>query len=145
MLLHAESSEVLLGRTPRITTDFVTIAEQSLVNILVRAWRSAGWELDVIVFVRADTVAAQNATVLERKLQHRLVDLARSVRVRRFPSRSVTRERLLDRLYLGTADGMSIARVWAWRYSKRPPRRGGRFEYRHGNGHAVGNAKTEPI
>ena len=31
-------------------------------------------------------------------------------------------------LYLGSADSMSIARVWVWRYSKR---RGGHFEYQH--------------
>ena len=33
--------------------------------------------------------------------------------------------------YVGLADGMSIARVWTCRYSKRRPRRGGHFEYRH--------------
>ena len=46
--------------------------------------------------------------------------------------------------HLGIADGMSIAMVWACRYSKWPPRRGGHFEYRHApnprNGHAVGDA-----
>ena len=31
-------------------------------------------------------------------------------------------------LYLGIADGIPIARVWACRYSKRPPLRGGLFE-----------------
>ena len=34
----------------------------------------------------------------------------------------------LYRLHLGIADGMPIARVWARRYSKWPPRRGGHFE-----------------
>ena len=34
-----------------------------------------------------------------------------------------------NRLYIGTADGMSIARVWALR--------GGRFEYRHAHTRAV--------
>ena len=45
-------------------------------------------------------------------------------------------------LYIGVADGMSFffARVWACRYSKRPPLRGPNPR----NGHAVGDADIEP-
>ena len=38
---------------------------------------------------------------------------------------------------LGIADGMSIARGWACRYSKRVPLRGGHFEYRHAHTRAM--------
>ena len=51
----------------------------------------------------------------------------------------------LYRLYLGITDGMFIARVWACRYSKCSPLRGGYFENRHAhnarNGHAVSDAE----
>ena len=47
-------------------------------------------------------------------------------------------------LYLGIADGMSIARVWACRYSKRPPRKGGHFEYRHAHTRAVDMPSAMP-
>ena len=43
----------------------------------------------------------------------------------------------LYRLYLGIADGMTIARVWARRYSKRPPLGGGRFGYRRAHTRAI--------
>ena len=47
--------------------------------------------------------------------------------------------------HLGIADGMSIARVWACWCSKRPPRRGGRFEYRHAHTHAMDMPSAMPI
>ena len=50
------------------------------------------------------------------------------------------------RLYLGIADGMSIARAWARRYSKR---RGGHFGVparpHPGKGHVVGDADMPMI
>ena len=39
--------------------------------------------------------------------------------------------------HLGIADGMSVARVWACRYSERPPRQGGQFEYQHAHTRAI--------
>ena len=39
---------------------------------------------------------------------------------------------------------MSIARVWACRYSKWPPRRGGHFEYRHVRTRAIGMPSAMP-
>ena len=51
-----------------------------------------------------------------------------------FPSTSYP---AVHRLYLSIADGMSIARVWARRYSKGPPRRGGHFEYRRAHTRAM--------
>ena len=48
------------------------------------------------------------------------------------------------RLYLGIADGMSIAQVWTRRYSKRPPRRGGDFEYWHIHSHAIDMPSATP-
>ena len=50
----------------------------------------------------------------------------------------------LYRLYLGIADGMSIARAWACRYSEWPPRRGGHFEYRPAHTRAIDMPSAMP-
>ena len=55
----------------------------------------------------------------------------------------------LYRLYIGIADGMSVARVWACRYSKIAASEGRSFwvparPYPR-NGHAAGDAEIEPI
>ena len=50
-----------------------------------------------------------------------------------------------DGLYIGIADGMSIARVGSSRYSKGPPRRGGPFEYRHDPTRAMDMPSVMPI
>ena len=46
--------------------------------------------------------------------------------------------------HLGVADGVSIARAWACRCSKRPPLRGGRFEYRRAHTRAMDMASAMP-
>ena len=51
----------------------------------------------------------------------------------------------LYRLYIGIADGTSIARVWARRYSNWPPRRGGQFEHRHAHTRAMDMLSAMPI
>ena len=50
----------------------------------------------------------------------------------------------LYRLYLGIADGMSIAQVWVCRHPKLPRRRGGHFEYRHAHTRAMDMASAMP-
>ena len=46
------------------------------------------------------------------------------------------------RLYIGS---ISIARLWVCRYSKRPPLRGGHFEYRQAHARAMDMPSATPI
>ena len=63
---------------------------------------------------------------------------------RKWPAHKASVTTILHRLYLGIADGMPIARVWTCRCSRRPPLRGGRFEYRHVHTRAIDMPSAMP-